>query len=51
VIWRGYALAAGGGATITFPTPLKGTANTAINGAAVTTGSNIYFSASGFKAP
>lgn len=49
VIHRAYAAPAGGGFTITFPTPLKGTANTAINAANVTTGSNTYVSASGFK--
>lgn len=51
VIWRGYAAPAGGGFTLTFPSPLRGTANTAINAANITTGSNTYVSASGFKAP
>jgi hypothetical protein len=51
VIFRGYAAPAGGGFTVTFPTPLRGTANTAINAANLTTGSNTYVSASGFKAP
>jgi hypothetical protein len=51
VIWRGYALAGGGGVSPTLPIPLKGTANTAINGACITTGANVYFSANGFKAP
>jgi hypothetical protein len=51
VVFRGYALAAGGGFTVSFPTPIKLTANTALNGAAVTTGSNVYFNATGFKAP
>jgi hypothetical protein len=49
VIHRGYAAPAGGGYTITFPTPLKGTAATAINAYNITTGSNTYVSASGFK--
>lgn len=49
VIHRAYAAPAGGGFTITFPTPLKGTANTAINAANITTGSNTYVSVSGFK--
>ena len=51
VIHRGYARHDGGGFTVTFPTPLKGTANTAINAACVTTGSNVYVSASGYTAP
>ena len=51
VMHRGYALAAGGGYTIWFPTPLRGTAATAVNAYAITDGSNIYVSASGFKGP
>lgn len=51
VIWRGYAAPAGGGFTLSFPAPLRGTANTAINAANVTTGSNTYVSAAGYKAP
>lgn len=51
VIHRAYAAPAGGGFTVQFPTPLRGTANTAINAACLTTGSNVYVSASGFKAP
>jgi hypothetical protein len=51
VRYRGYAAPAGGGFTITLPTPLKGTANTAWNAANITTGSNTYVSASGYKAP
>lgn len=50
VIHRGYAAAAGGGYTITFPTPLRGTANTALNAACITTGSATHVSASGFSA-
>jgi hypothetical protein len=50
VIHRGYAAPLGGGYTVNFLTPLKGTANTAINAANVTTGSNTYVSASGFTA-
>jgi hypothetical protein len=50
VIHRGYALAAGGGYTITFPTPLRGGANEAINVYNITTGSNTYVSASGYTA-
>lgn len=51
VIHRGYAAPAGGGYTQTFPTPLKGTAATAINVANITTGSNTYVSMSGYTAP
>ena len=51
VIWRGYAAPAGGGFTLAFPVPLRGTANTAINAANVTTGSSTYVSAAGYKAP
>lgn len=50
VIHRGYAAAAGGGYTITFPTPLRGTAATALNVACITTGSATHVSASGFSA-
>lgn len=49
VMFRGYALAAGGGFTISFPTPLRGTAATAVNAYVITTGSNIYVSATGYK--
>ena len=51
VMHRGYALAAGGGYTIWFPTPLRGSAATAVNAYCITTGSNVYVSASGFKGP
>jgi hypothetical protein len=50
VRYRGYAAPAGGGFSITLPAPLKGTANTAWNAANITTGSNTYVSASGYKA-
>lgn len=50
VIHRGYAAAAGGGYTLTFPTPLRGTAATALNVACITTGSATVVSASGFSA-
>jgi len=46
-----YAAAAGGGASITLPCPIKTTANTALYCANVTTGSNTRVSASGYKAP
>jgi hypothetical protein len=51
VIHRAYAAPAGGGFTCTFPTPLKGTAATAVNVANITTGSNTYVSMSGYTAP
>lgn len=46
-----FAAAAGGGATITLPVPLRLTANTALNAANETTGSNTRISASGYVAP
>ncbi len=39
----------GGGAEMSFPTPLRGTAATAINAQPVTTGASIIVSCSGFK--
>lgn len=51
VIHRGYAAPNGGGYSVNFPVPLRGTAATAINAANITTGSNTYVSASGFRAP
>lgn len=50
VLDRFYVAAAGGEKTREYPTPLKGTANTAINAANVTTGSNTYVQAVGFRA-
>lgn len=50
VIHRGYAAAGGGGYSIDFPTPLRGTAATALNVACITTGSATVVSASGFSA-
>lgn len=50
VIHRGYAAAAGGGYALTFPTPLRGTAATALNVACITTGSATVVSASGYSA-
>lgn len=49
IINEGYAAAVGGGYTATFPTPLRGTAATAVNAQPVTTGSNVIVSCSGFK--
>jgi hypothetical protein len=46
---EGYAAAAGGGYTASFPTPLRCTANTAVNAICVTTGANVIASVSGYK--
>lgn len=51
VKYRGHAASAGGGFSCSFPTPIRLTANTAFNAANVTTGSNTYVSATGYKAP
>lgn len=51
VLQRGYAAPAGGGFAPTFPVPLRLTANTALHAVNVTTGSSVYVSASGYKAP
>lgn len=48
VVFRAFAKAAGGGVAIAFPTPLRGTANTAWNAANVTNSSNTYVSLAGF---
>jgi hypothetical protein len=52
VIWRGYA---GAGMTgcidIQFPSPLKGTAATALNFACITTAANVYVNFQGYQAP
>ncbi len=50
VMWSGYAAKEGGGFAVTFPAPLKFTANTAVYCACVTTGSTTIVSAAGFKA-
>ena len=44
------AAALGGGASMTFPTPLRLTANTALTARNVTTGADVEVSASGYKA-
>lgn len=49
ILHEAYAAAAGGGYTATFPTPLRGTANTAVNAICVTTGANVIASVSGYK--
>lgn len=50
VIWRGWAEQTGGGASARFDPPLRGTANTAVNVANITTGSSTYFNLQGFVA-
>lgn len=54
VIWRGF-LGVGSllnsAVGVTFPTPLRSTANAALNVAAITTASQIYVNAQGYKAP
>ncbi len=49
IIYEAFAAPAGGGFVATFPAPLRGTAATAINAQAVTTGTNFIVSCSGFK--
>lgn len=49
-LYRGYAAPAGGGFAVSFPTPLRGSASTAVHAVCGTTGSNVYVSASGYKA-
>lgn len=48
---RLYALAGGGGYTVTFPTPIRFSANTAVHIVCETTGATIQASAQGYKAP
>lgn len=47
-IYSVYVNAAGGQVALTLPVPLRLTANTALNAACATTGSNVIVSASGF---
>jgi hypothetical protein len=49
VLWRGYAAPAGGGFSVTFPVPLRTTANTALHAVCATTSAEVYVSASGYK--
>ena len=51
VIWRGYVAANLTLKDIPFPTPLQSTANTALNVACITTATQTYISAQGYKAP
>lgn len=50
VLWQGYAAAAGGGVSAHFSPPLRGTANTAVNVANITTSSSTFFNLQGFTA-
>jgi hypothetical protein len=50
-IYTVYAPAAGGGASITLPTPLRLTAATALQAKCATTGANVRVSAVAYKAP
>lgn len=50
VIYRGFAAKGGGGFSLTFPVPLRLAANVALQAANITTGSETYVSASGYKA-
>lgn len=50
VLWRGYAPASmTQTTTVVFPTPKRGTAATALNIVAITTGANIYVNAGGYS--
>lgn len=54
VIWRGYlglVAQAAGELNVTFPNPLKSTANTALNLAAITTAAQVYCNLQGYTAP
>lgn len=51
VIWRSYVAANLTLKDIPFPTPLQSTANTALNVACITTGTQTYVNAQGYKAP
>ena len=51
VIFSAYCAPAGGGGAFTFPTPLAGTANTAINVANATTSSATRVNVVGYQAP
>lgn len=53
VIWRGFvgtSALLNSAVNVTFPTPLKSTANTALNVACITTGSAVYVNAQGYTA-
>lgn len=48
VVWRIFAKAGGFGEAVSFPTPLRGTAATALRAYCITTAANVYVSAAGF---
>ena len=50
VMWRGWAESSGGGASVIFDPPLRGTANTLVEVACGTTGSTTYFNLQGYVA-
>ena len=50
VLWQGYAAPVGGGCSAQFNPPLRGTANTAVNVANVTTSSSTFFNLQGYVA-
>lgn len=50
VLWRGWAQSAGGGISIHFATPLRGSANTLLEVACGTTGAAVYVNVQGFTA-
>lgn len=49
VLWRVYAPAAGGGAVVTLPSPLRGSANTALFAECETSGADVRVNIAGFK--
>ncbi|MER8754069.1 hypothetical protein NKH69_00095 [Mesorhizobium sp. M0976] len=52
VIYRGFLKALGvGPVRMSFPSPLKSTANTILNIACITTGAQVYFNCGGYVAP
>lgn len=50
VIWQGWAEQAGGGCSAKFDPPLRGTVNTAVNVANVSSGAATFFNLQGFQA-
>jgi hypothetical protein len=51
VLWRGFLPANAANVPVPFPTPLRGTAATAVNVACVTTGAQVYVNIQGYIAP
>jgi len=50
VLWRQNLVAAGGGLSVTFPTPIRGSAATLLEVVCGTTGAAVYFNAQGYEA-